>query len=56
MPEPQPRKTSRLTLQEHVLLLLVLGLLVLGSVVRYCRHLPTPADPEPVIQKAEPPQ
>ena len=35
------RKTSRLTLQEHALLLLLLGLLVLGSVVRYQRYKPT---------------
>lgn len=54
MAEPPPRKSSRLTLQEHSLLLLILGLLVLGSVVRYYRHRPAPADPPPISQEALP--
>ena len=42
-----PRKTSQLTLQEHALLLLLLGLLVIGSVVRYQRYRPKPVSPAP---------
>lgn len=41
-----PRKTSQLTLQEHALLLLLLGLLVLGSIVRYYRYRPLPEEPK----------
>ena len=33
-------KSSQLTLQERLLLLLLLSLLVLGSVVRYYRYKP----------------
>ena len=47
MAKQPPRKTSQLTLQEHALLLLLLGLLVIGSVVRYQRYRPTPVSPAP---------
>ncbi len=49
---PAPRKTSRLTLQEHALLLLLLGLLVLGSIVRYQRYRAQPAAPQPTPTEA----
>ncbi len=43
MSAKRPPKTSRLTLQEHALLLLLLGILVLGSFVRYKRYEAEPA-------------
>ena len=42
-------KSSQLTLQERLLLLLLLPLLVVGSVVRYYRYKPVeiPSDSKP---------
>lgn len=45
-------KSHQLTLQEHALLLLLLGLLVLGSVVRYYRYYPGSAPEGPVLPPA----
>ncbi|MFT4641850.1 MAG: hypothetical protein ACI8T1_005194 [Verrucomicrobiales bacterium] len=52
MAKQAPPKTSQLTLQEHSLLLLLLGLLVLGSVVRYQRYRPAAVEgPSPEAEQ-----
>lgn len=51
MAKVEDRKTSQLTLQEHALLLLLLGLLVVGSLARYYRYRP---QVEPASEKSPP--